>query len=72
MCHVAHAGLRLPGDGLTQHVSISTDYLVLLPEASSLVGRVVTSWPIGRGSLMSRMTRQCRAAVTPVPGTDPR
>lgn len=50
--------------------ALSTDCLVFSPEALTLVGRVVTSWPIGRGSLMSRTTQQCRAAVTPAPGTD--
>lgn len=46
-----------------------TDCPVFLPEASNLVGRVATRWPIGRGSLMPPTTQQCRAAVTPAPGT---
>lgn len=51
-CHLAQDSVWLSGGqtGLTQHVSVSTDCLVLLPEASSLVGRVATSWPIGRDS----------------------
>lgn len=61
----------VPGDGLT--CAHEHQYrLPRLARGSSLVGRVATSWPIGRGSLMSRgQPGSADAAVTPVPGTDP-